>query len=338
MCGLAAPAAQEGAAVKTDGAIDRGVAYLVSRQDKGGWINDRATNLTTMTSLAILAMAAVGHQPTDETKEGVAMRRALDYVLHPDRQDPAGYFGGMDGSRMYGHGMITLMLAEMLGMGVDTKQDQRIRDRLRRAVDLVLRAQSVRKEPQDRGGWRYDPASTDSDLSVTVWQVMALRSARNAGIEVPKEAIDLALGYVKRCHGGRGDKKVAKAACGYVPGQTARFAMASAGLLALQVGGDYECPEVASSVEWLKEHKLKPHEEYFFYGTYYYSQGMYQRGGEAAALARKNVEEALLALQQADGSWQGPHSREKDSGKVYTTSLALLSLAVKHHFLPIYQR
>ena len=39
----------------------------------------------------------------------------------------------------------------------------------------------VEKKPQHQGGWRYQPHSRDSDLSLTGWAVMALRSARLNG-------------------------------------------------------------------------------------------------------------------------------------------------------------
>ena len=65
---------------------------------------------------------------------------------------------------------------------------------------------------------------------------------------------------------------------------------------------------------------------------------MFQRGGEHATYARKLVEETLLPKQGPDGSWMGQSGQERGAGKVYATSLAVLSLAVKFHFLPIYQR
>jgi hypothetical protein len=347
--GLVLGAAQEnssppagGRVEGTDSAVARAVGFLTSLQDREGAIADRGHNQTAMTALAVLAMAAVGHQPTDETREGTAMRRALEFVLRPDRQDPQGYFGARDGSRMYGHGIVTLMLAEMLGMGVDAQQDQALRERARRAVELILRAQAIRKDARNAGGWRYNPDSPDSDLSVTVWQVMALRSARNAGLEVPKEAIDQAVGYLRRCYYSRRDPQGRplnpKSAFAYEPNRAPEYAMAAAGLLAMQVCGEYEGPEVAGAADWLRERPLDLGAEWFFYGTYYYAQGMYQRGGEYAVHARKAVEEALLPNQDPDGAWRGRHGQERDAGRVYATSLAVLSLAVKYHYLPIYQR
>lgn len=327
----------------TDEAIARGVAYLVVQQDKeGGITGTRTHNQVAMTSLAILAMTAVGHQPTDETKEGQALRAALAYVVKPERQDPQGYFGSKDGSRMYGHGIVTLMLAETTGMGLDAAQDQAIRERCRKAVDLIVRSQSREKDERHRGGWRYEPGSTDADLSVSAWQVMALRAAKNAGYEVPKEAIDGAVAYFQRCYasprGPDGKPLDLKSACGYEPGRRPEFAMASAGLLSLQVSGQYESPEVKGSADWLREQKVRYESEWFFYGAYYYAQGMYQRGGEWAAEARKKIEEALLPKQGTDGSWAAVEGQEKGAGKVYSTALAILCLAVKHHALPIYQR
>ncbi len=147
---------------------------------------------------------------------------------------------------------------------------------------------------------------------------------------------------MKRCYYSRkgkdGRSENPKSACGYEPGRSPEYAMAAAGLLSLQVCGEYECMEVAGSADWLKDFAIKYDSEWFFYGTYYYAQGMYQRGGEYAAHARRAVEDILLPRQAKDGSWTAAHGHERNAGKVYSTSMAVLSLAVKHHFMPIYQR
>jgi hypothetical protein len=328
----------------TDAAVNRAVAYLISQQQKSGAIHEggRTDNATAMTALAIMAMAAVGHQPTDETPEGQAMHMALEFVLRPDRQDATGYYGREDGSRMYGHGITTLMLAEMLGMGVDEKQDKLLRERLGKAIGLIQKSQALRKSPRDQGGWRYEPGSKDADLSVTVWQVMSLRSAKNAGLEVPGEMIESAVGYIRRCYQSArdadGKPQNLKSACGYEPGSAPTYTMGSAGLLSLQVCGQYDAPEVLGSADWLKDRSLNYGDHWFFYGTYYYAQGMYQRGGPHAAHARQAVADVLLKNQSKDGSWLAGSGQERSAGRIYATSLATLALAVKFHYLPIYQR
>lgn len=328
----AADRARRGDAV--DAAIKRGIQYLLEVQDRraqDGAINDANYNNTAMTALAMMSMAAVGHQPTDRTTIGRGMRRALEFVLQPERQFKGYYFGG-DGSRMYGHGITTLALSELQGMGVDKRQDRRLRKAVRQGVRLILASQNVEKRDRDRGGWRYSPSAGDSDLSVSVWQVMALRSARNAGVRVPKEAIDAALDYLARCYdGGRGG-------FGYQPGSRSTYAMTSAGLLSMQVCGRYDADEVRGAADWLIDDELNFHDHWFFYGTYYYAQGMYQRGGEYARRARSRVEKVLLQRQARDGSWTASSGKERHAGRVYATSMAILSLSVKHHYLPIYQR
>jgi hypothetical protein len=326
----------------TDVAVDRAIAYLVSQQRDDGAICDRQ-NDTTMTSLSIMAMAGVGVQPGDPSREGRVMQRALDFVLREDRQDEQGYFGSRDGSRMYGHGITTLMLSEMLGMAPSQQQDRQIHQRCQKAIDLILSAQKHPKSHQYRGGWRYAPNSRDADLSVSVWQLMALRSAKNDGLQVPASAVHDAVEYLKRSYASRLDlnglpENKASGFC-YTPGQNRpTFAMTAAGLLAMQVCGEYESPLVVGAADWLREHPPRWKDRWFFYGIYYYAQGMYQRGGEHAKTARRLVQDILLEKQHGDGSWLAVNSSESRVGRVYATSMAVLSLSVKYHYLPIYQK
>ncbi len=337
----AAAAAPSATDQRVDAAIERGVAYLLTQQGGGGQITDRPKHETAMTALAIMAITAVGHQPIDETREGLALRKALDYVLREDRVRD-GYFGKADDSRMYGHGIITLMLAEMLGMGVDAKQDQLIRTRLQAGVDVILKSQNNKKRgDQFEGGWRYEPGSQDADLSVTVWQLMALRAAYNDGMDVPKEAIDEAVEYLKRSYKSDRDAQGRPvnmvSGFGYQPGRGPEFATTAAGMLSMQVAGQYDAPEVIGAADWMMQKDMPPSKNnWFYYGTYYYAQGMYQRSGKYAETAAREVPKVLLPRQTASGAWEGDDMDK--AGRVYSTSLAILSLAVKHHYLPIYQR
>lgn len=334
--------------------VDKAVAWLLKQQKTDGYFSDDKSNIKAkpgevpahsgaMTALALMGLASVGHMPNDPTPEGQAAAKALRFMVEFIRSDENGYLGRSDRSRMYGHGIITLMMTEMLGMAPDARTDEKLREMVDGALKLIMRAQQVPKSEANRGGWRYEPSSSDSDISVSVWQVMALRAAKNAGFDVPKEAIDQAVGYIKRSYrverDSNGLPKSDAAAFSYEPyGGRQTFSTTAAGLLSLQVCGQYEAVEVLGSSNYLLKSPPEINEPWFFYGNYYYAQGMYQRGGEHAATARERTERILVSAQNPDGSWYPRNGNEKSAGSVYATSLALLSLSVYHHFLPIYQK
>ncbi|MBB5040121.1 prenyltransferase/squalene oxidase repeat-containing protein [Prosthecobacter dejongeii] len=335
-------------------AVDRGLAWLLKQQQPAGFFSEQKTDKkiqrgdipshsAAMTSLAIMGLASVGHLPGDPTPEGQAAQRALKYVVDHVEPDENGYLGRSDRSRMYGHGIITLMLTEMLGMSPDIETDKKVRSMTEKAIKLIIRAQQVPKSDANKGGWRYEPASSDSDISVSVWQLMSLRAAKNSGIEVPKEAIDNGIAYIKRSYraerDSNGNLKQLEAAFSYEPyGGRQTFSTTSAGLLSLQVAGQYNIPEVLGSSNWLLKFPPEVNEPWFYYGCYYYAQGMYHRGGDHAATARQKTEQMLVGAQSPEGAWFPRNGNEKSAGPVYATSLALLSLSVYHHFLPIYQK
>jgi len=119
---------------------------------------------------------------------------------------------------------------------------------------------------------------------------------------VPRTVIDKAVAYVKRCYKSErddnGKPKNLKSSFGYQPGWEPHYTSAAAGLRAMQVCGEYDADETKASVEWLHEHKPKYDERWFYYGTYYYSQAMYQQGGDAAKEARLFIENILLEKQK----------------------------------------
>jgi len=339
--------ATDGRKDEVDRAIERGIGFLLKQQHDEGWINHKAEFETAMTSLVLMSLAATGHQPNDPTPEGRSMRRGLAYVLREDRQTSDGYFGHTDASRMYGHGITTLLLTELLGMGQDRQQDALIRARCQKAAELILRAQKTKKRDMFSGGWRYRPDSPDADMSVSVWQVMALRSAHNAGLEVPTEAVDQAVAYFKRSYlvqplpASRPAGPYGGFGYTYDPrSKKLSGASPAAGLLAMQVCGRYDAPEVVGTADWLMDNPPKwgPYWGPLFYNLYYFNQGMFQRGGKYGNFAMRHTQELLLKNQRQDGAWESPELHERGTGAVYTTALGVLALAVKYHYLPIYQR
>jgi hypothetical protein len=157
--------------------VKRAVAWLLTQQRPQGCFMDADHNEAVpqasgaMTALTIMGLSSVGNMPSDPTPEGRAMIRALKFMTESIVPTDEGYLGQADRSRMYGHGIMTLMYAEMLGQTLDDAMDKKIRGRLKNAIDLIIHSQDVIKSEANRGGWRYEPGSSDADISVSVWQV-----------------------------------------------------------------------------------------------------------------------------------------------------------------------
>ena len=47
---------------------------------------------------------------------------------------------------------------------------------------------------------------------------------------------------------------------------------------------------------------------------------------------------ATAPSEASDGAWLARNGEERNVGTVYATSLSILSLSVRYHYLPIYQR
>jgi hypothetical protein len=314
-----------------DESIVKALRFLAQQQQPaGGWNVDAfGGEATSATSLAVMAFMAAGHTPS-EGPYGEAITRGVQFVV--DHQEPSGLLVHRRGhGPMYDHGISTLMLAEASGM-VPERLGQPVRKALERAIRLILVAQEVRKPPHQAGGWRYQPSSNDSDLSVTAWQLLALRAAKDIGCDVPAENIDAAISYVKMCspRDGRG--------FGYQPGNGATTVLSGTGLLALQVCGQEDSAEVHRAAEFLAFRPLRFRENWFFYGIYYTTIAMYKRGGDDWKNARPYLLQELLENQLPDGSWQNGNPSEAPWGRIYCTAMAVLALSVEYGYLPIYQR
>ena len=225
-------------------------------------------------------------------------------------------------------------------------------DRLRGAIDRALIASLEmqrwpKDRPADRGGWRYldDHDADDSDLSITGWELMFLRSARNSGFNVSREPIDEAVAYVRRCY--RPQTGAFEYATG---GGHASRGMAGAGVLALAHAGFHHSPEAQATGRWVLEHGFDDYNEVmqfpqaayhdrYHYGLFNCCQGMYQLGGDYWRQFYPRAVEVLLANQRPDGSWPADrHWHDSQFGEAYTTALALLTLGAPNQLIPIFQR
>jgi hypothetical protein len=202
---------------------------------------------------------------------------------------------------------------------------------------VILDAQAVAKAEPHAGGWRYKRDAPDSDLSLSGWNALALRAAQDAGVEVPKEAVQKAVGFVLRCYNPT-DKGFS-----YQPGGAGQVGPTGIGLLGLYLldGNGATTrpgvgrPEFAAAGNYLAEHPVNDSTPFQYYAMYYTTQAARQAGGATWAAVFKATSARLLAAQSKDGSWP---KVGQEPGEAYATSMAVLALTVPYGLLPVYQR
>lgn len=324
---------------RVDGSIVRALKYLAEQQrPSGGWrLSPYRRESTAATSLAVMSFLAAGHVP-GEGPYGSRLEKAVEWVLDhqvtvvrtPGKEAVTLVNVGSGDHGMYSHGISTLMLAEVVGM-LKKDQRKRCRETLEKAIRLILVAQNLTKSSRNAGGWRYSHTARDSDLSVTGWQLLALRAAKDVGCDVPKGSIDRAVAYVKKCRPRFGPGFT------YQSGGSATATRTGTGILCLEICGQHKSKEAIAGAEYLLRRPLRERDRWFFYGAYYCTVGMFKVGGKYWEAAKSNTQDLLLDMQMNNGSWSA-RRRSSRGGPIYCTAMSVLALAVEYRYLPIYQR
>ncbi len=301
--------------------ITRGLEYLAGQQvEDGSFGRGRFANHVGITSLATIAFMSDGHVP-GRGKYARQVERGVDFIL-AHATETGLIAADTSHGPMYGHGFATLLLGEVYGM---TEKDDQVRLALEKAVELIVRTQN------DEGGWRYQPIPSDADVSVTICQVMALRSARNAGIKVPAETIDRAIDYVKECQNEDGGWRY------MLRTGSSAWPRTAAGVASLFYAGVHRDESIEKGLNYLEEAATpgrgNVRQSHYYYGQYYAVQAMYMAGGERWIRWWPAIREELMDRQSSNGGWLDHHV-----GGAYASSMALIILQMPKRYLPIFQR
>jgi len=322
------PVYPPGVTKEIQAAIDRGIDWLARNQGNDGcWRNSGGYGSypAAMTGLAGMALIAGGHTPT-RGKYYDQVRRAVAFLRkHADPNNGVISVPAEEGRGMYGHGFATLFLASVYGMEEDVREQEKLKRVLDKAVSLIASAQS------SAGGWIYTPDSNSDEGSVTVTQIQALRACRMAGIVVDKKTIDRAVDYIKKCQNSDGSIRYSLNS-----GGDGRPAITAAGVAVLYNAGMYDDqPFVDKAVQYCKKqiNVSVDNTGHHYYTHLYWSQALYQRGGQDWTDYYAKKTQWLLKQQKKDGSWEGD-----GVGSVYGTAIALTLLQLPYAYAPIYQR
>jgi len=287
-----------------------------------------------VTGLALLAF--LGHGNTHhEGEHREVVSRGIDYLL--GQQDGrSGAFTRGERTSMYNQGIAALCLAEAYAMSKDPK----LRMPVIRALGYIFQAQ------QKYGGWDYTQFKTNrNDTSVTGWQVMALKSAHAAGIDIPWQTTYGVMRHFERVTDEDGY-------VGYTSARTSRqgVALVAVGMLSnlyMGMGGNH--PTVRRQTAIMLQdlpawHKLRGSHgrDHSMYYWYYGTLAMYQKGGPAWDKWNNAIRDMLVRAQctkgHRRGSWDGDgYWARAFAGRVYATALMALTLEVYYRYLPLYE-
>lgn len=348
---------------KLDESVERGLAWLATRQQPDGSFQSIDRGQPAVTSFCVMAFLAQGHSPVDGEYQ-TQLAKAIEYIAKRQKANgliatlaPAGVpiprvpdrpqHGEVGVTAVYNHAISALALCEAYGR-CSPEQSEQLEPVIEKAIAATLEMQRWGgKQANEVGGWRYldKRHPEDSDLSLTGRQLMFLRAARNAGFEVPEESIAKAVKFVGECF----NKKLGVHRYVIKYPESCTRAMAGAGILAMAHAGKHNSPEAIASGEWILKHDFRNYNgddptyeldwlrDRYHYGAILCTQAMYQLGGKYWKQFFPPLVATLMANQQADGSWP-PERMDRIYGSCYSTSLCILSLSVPNQVLPIFQR
>jgi len=341
---------------QTEQAIENGLQFLAKHQRAdGSWhLEDFGEEVdirsdTAATALALLSFQGAGYTHRQFKYEGVC-GRALSWMIKNQRTNGDLYVRTdpkSDGnSWLYSHSIATLALCEAYGM----TQDDSIKQNAQRAINFLIQSQ----DPQG-GGWRYQP-KIGSDTSVTGWCMMALKSAELSGLNVSKESYQGISKWLEGSQASESQKYLYRYNFQAADSPAARHGrvptpvMTSVGLLMrLYLGWRRDNPDMQKGTDWLMDRPpaegtvQSPQRD--TYHWYYATQVMFHMGVNRWKAWYGNRYPMLIRTQSTEGEYVGswePNGRIPDAwgrfgGRLYVTTLNLLSLEVYYRHLPIYE-
>jgi hypothetical protein len=336
---------REGGTVQSEKAVEDGLAWIVRHQRAdGSWALDASEvcqscpsqgtilSPTGATGLALLPLLGAGYSHTVKSRHQAAVRRGLEWLRANQQENGDLHVGGTGIGWLYSHAIASMALCEAYGLS----RDPTLREPAARAIAFIVAAQDP-----ETGGWRYRPGQA-GDTSVFGWNIFALRSADLAGLPIPRQTLRGCTDYLNLA--AADGKKVLYA---YQPGRgEASPVMTAEALVGRQIlGWKRENPSLIKGAGRVAAHLEKSEDRNIYY-WYYATQLLHNMRNKDWERWNPHVREVLIRTQVRDdgcpdGSWD-PASPSQDrwghtGGRLFQTSLSILTLEVYYRYLPLYR-
>lgn len=325
-----------GCTKETETAVDRGVTWLVNHQEERGHWNcakyaGKEADVA-ITGLALLALLGRGYSEKQGPYKDLVVR-SVEWLKALQAENGCLRKEGETQSVGYQHGIAGLALVEAAALS----RVPSTLEAAQRAVDY-----SIREHQNPRtGGWRYDPKSPNSDLSVSMWYIQQLKRAKEAGLKVDAAAIEGAVKFLDSVQGSMGG---AGHLYGYTNNSSISHRRTAMGIYARQLLG-WNRQDLQAGVNWFVGkggvpawgvNGGKADMYYWYYGTL----AAFQQGGRAWKAWDAAMKNTLIENQRRggdeNGSWDPVGDYTEHMGRIGQTALATLCLEVYYRYDPIY--
>jgi hypothetical protein len=337
---------REGGTVHSEKAVEDGLAWIVRHQRAdGSWSlnfqdqceanpcpSHRAIESdTAATGLALLPLLGAGYIHTVKCRHQAAVRRGLEWLVQHQQPNGDLFVGGPGIAYMYSHAIGAMALCEAYGLS----HDSNLKEPAMRALAFIIDAQNA-----TTGGWRYSPGQS-GDTSVFGWQIFALRSGHLAGLTIPRETLRGCTEYLNLASA---DPK--KITYSYQPGRELSPVMTAEALVGRQLlGWPRNHPSLVKGAGRIAAHLEKSSDRNIYY-WYYATQLLHNMKNKDWERWNLRVREDLIKSQVKDescarGSWDPFHPTSdhwgETAGRLFQTSLSVLTLEVYYRYLPLYR-
>jgi len=297
-----------------------------------------------LTGLALLAFQAGGHYYFNNTAYSETVRKGLDWIVARQKPDgalvgskPKGGYPRYHKYHMYEHGIAAFALADACAAARALGRE--VHEPYLKATQQAVRF--IEANQHTDGGWRYTPdLKRPGDSSVTGWQVLALKSAREAGLDVSPKCIEKIRLFFKYRETGEYGRT------GYDDRIPQTDATTGVGMLARQfLLGEPDAPLIHEAAAYLADlaeirwgDRRADEATCDYYLWYNCTLAMFQVGGEHWQRWNDLVRDTIIGLQRHDGCERGswdPISRwGRFGGRIYSTALATLTLETYYRYTP----